>query len=273
MSSPPAPQRTPTPAGADVLLLPAATAMDAVTLHVADLEGMSSYYRRTLGLEELPTDAARPTTAAVTAVGRSPAAVALGRAGTPLVVLVHTPGLPAPGPGTAGLFHTALLLPDRASLATVLASAVQHPRSQYAGCADHLVSQAFCFTDPEGNGNELYGDRPRETWTWRGGQVAIASLPLDPTAFRREHLAEQAPPAPAWATSTSRSATSPRHGPSPSTPSASRSLPTRAAPCSQPPAATTTTWPWTPGRAPAPGRGRPLPAWGRSPPPFPGAST
>jgi len=164
--------------------------MDAVTLHVADLAVMSDYYRRALALQELDRALARPVTT-VAGSGRPDVAV-LGRDGRPLVVLVHTPGLPAPRRGQAGLFHTALLFPDRAALAAAVAGAAQHPRSRYVGSADHLVSQAFYFTDPEGNGIELYWDRPRSLWTWHAGRVQMATDPLDPNAFLQEHLAAEA---------------------------------------------------------------------------------
>lgn len=177
------------PADGSSSLLPAATGMDAVTLRVGDLPAMVAYYSDALGLVELPA-AAVPTDLA-----GGPGAVVLGRGATPLVVLVPTPGLPAPRPGQAGLFHTALLFGDRAGLAAAVASAAAHPLSRYAGAADHLVSQAFYFTDPEDNGIELYWDRPRADWTWRGGHVKMASLRLDPNAFLREHLDPAEPPA------------------------------------------------------------------------------
>lgn len=183
----------PTAPDAD-LLLPARTAMDAVTLHVADLAGMTAYYREALGLEELAGDTTRTSTGAATDTGTGTGtSVVLGRAGTPLVVLVHTPGLPAPRPGEAGLFHTALLFPDRAALAAVVARAAQHTRSRYVGAADHLVSEAFYFTDPEGNGIELYRDRPREAWTWHDDRVQMDALALDPGAYVREHLTAEHP--------------------------------------------------------------------------------
>ena len=169
-------------------VLPASTTVDAVTLHTADLARTSAYYREALGLEELAGDAA-------SAAGAPRGAVVLGLRATAVVVLVHTPGLPAPARGQAGLFHTAVLLPDRASLAATVARAARHPLSRYVGSADHLVSQAFYFTDPEGNGIELYWDRPRETWRWEGGRVAMASLPLDPRAFLEEHLTADGPSA------------------------------------------------------------------------------
>ncbi|MGQ7297511.1 VOC family protein [Quadrisphaera sp. KR29] len=170
------------------LLLPGATTMDAVTLHVADLPGMTAYYRDALGLTELDGAVAR-TAVDLASPGTSRAQHAvLGRGTTPLVVLVHTPGLPAPKRGEAGLFHTALLFPDRAGLADAVARAAQHPRSRYVGSADHLVSNAFYFTDPEDNGIELYWDRPREQWDWQAGRVVMDNAPLDPNAFLREHV-------------------------------------------------------------------------------------
>jgi len=154
-----------------------ATAMDAVTLHVRDLAQMTAYYRDALALTVLTDDAGLVT---------------LGRGSTPLAVLRHTPELPVSRPGQAGLFHTALLFGDPAALAATLATAVRHPGSRYVGSADHLVSNAFYLTDPEGNGIELYWDRPREAWTFSGGQVQMASLALDPRTFLGEHLTEAA---------------------------------------------------------------------------------
>jgi len=170
------------------LLLPGTTAMDAVTLHVADLPGTTAYYRDALGLVELDGTAARTAVDLASPSATGARHAVLGRGATALVVLVHTPGLPAPERGQAGLFHTALLFPDRAGLADAVARAAQHPRSRYVGSADHLVSNAFYFTDPEDNGIELYWDRPREQWDWQAGRVVMDNAPLDPNAFLREHV-------------------------------------------------------------------------------------
>ena len=170
-------------------LLAAATTMDAVTLYVNDLAAMSEYYRTALVLDELDASSCRPQTMTATGAGSARrASVVLAREGRVLIVLVNTPGLPAPRPGQAGLFHTALLYPDRPALAAAVADAARHPRSRFVGAADHLVSQAFYFTDPEGNGIELYWDRPREQWPRRDGQIQIDTLPLDAEAFLNEHL-------------------------------------------------------------------------------------
>jgi catechol 2,3-dioxygenase len=180
----PAPQP---PRPADDLISPA-TAMGAVTMHVRDLEGMTAYYRDVLALEVL--DRPAPSGGAVRAP--SGAVVTMGRAGVPIVVLQHTPDLPAPARGSAGLFHTAILFPDERALAATVASVARHAPHTYVGSADHLVSQAFYFTDPEGNGVELYRDRARDQWHWDHGYVRMASLRLDPRAFLDEHLTEPA---------------------------------------------------------------------------------
>lgn len=166
------------PGGAD--LLAGGTAMSAVTLHVEDLDRMTRYYRDAIGLAVLPTPPEHR------AAGSE--VVALGRAGAPLVVLVRTPGLPRPPRGQAGLFHTAILFDDAPTLAAAVASVASTAPGTYVGSADHLVSQAFYFTDPEGNGVELYTDRPREAWQWAGGLVQMDSLPLDPNGFLSTHL-------------------------------------------------------------------------------------
>jgi catechol 2,3-dioxygenase len=158
-------------------LLPAGTGMDSVTLHVGDLAAMTGYYRDAVGLAVLAEgDGFR----------------VLGRGATPVLVLRHTPGLPRPARGQAGLFHTAILFDDRADLAASVLSTARHPQSQFVGSADHLVSVAFYFTDPEGNGIELYVDRPRQDWRYRGPQVLMDTLHLDAQAFLRTHLTEQA---------------------------------------------------------------------------------
>ena len=158
-------------------LLSDRTAMDAVTLHVEDLAGMARYYRDALGLVTL---------------AEGDGLTVLGRGVVPVLVLRHTPGLPKPARHQAGLFHTAILFDSRTDLAAAVATAAQHPRSRYVGSADHLVSEAFYFTDPEGNGIELYADRDRAQWPRQDGQIPMPSLHLDPQEFLREHLTEAA---------------------------------------------------------------------------------
>ncbi|WP_404291027.1 VOC family protein [Glutamicibacter arilaitensis] len=151
--------------------------MNAVQLKVGDMKVMSDYYQKALGLEVL---------------GESAQGTRLGRGTQTLVDLQNAPELQLPASGEAGLFHTALLFNTQADLAATVLSAAQFDQSRFVGSSDHLVSEAFYFTDPEGNGIELYWDRPRDSWTWSNGEVAMDTVHLDPNAFLNSHLNEQA---------------------------------------------------------------------------------
>ncbi|MGO4237359.1 VOC family protein [Pseudarthrobacter sp. YAF2] len=157
-------------------LLPADLAMGTVMLKVGDMKVMTDYYQRALGLE---------------VVAEQDGGLYLGRLGRPLVHLAPAPGLNLPGRGEAGLFHTALLFEDQASLAATIATAAQYEPMSFTGSADHLVSEAFYFTDPEGNGIELYWDRPRRNWSWNGTDVVMDSLALPPQRYLEQHLTEE----------------------------------------------------------------------------------
>ncbi|WP_200847196.1 VOC family protein [Microbacterium sp. 18062] len=165
----------------DAQILHPDTTMDAVTLRVGDLEAMSGYYADALALTPLEERSR----------GREVHRV-LGRAGTPMVRLVHTPGLPAADPRQAGLFHTAFLFDSPAALAATVHRTAQHPRSRFAGASDHLVSEAFYFTDPEGNGIELYADRARDLWQHIGDELQMGVERLDPNDYLRRHLTPEA---------------------------------------------------------------------------------
>ncbi|MCY7324766.1 MAG: VOC family protein [Microbacteriaceae bacterium] len=158
-------------------LLAADTRMGTVTLLVSDLDAMTRWYRDAVLLDVI--SAAGPT-------------VSLGRGATPFVVLEHAPDLTHAAQRSAGLFHTAILFPTRASLAASVYSIATATPGAFTGSADHLVSEAFYFDDPEGNGVELYFDRARSDWTWTDGQIQMATLPLDPTAYLGANLREGA---------------------------------------------------------------------------------
>ena len=139
--------------------IPAATTLGAVHLTVADLDRSLAYYRETFGLRVLSQDDGR---------------AALG-GDTELLVLVEEPGA-RPAPGHTGLYHFALLVPERADLARWLAHAARE-RIPLVGLSDHFVSEAIYLSDPDQHGIEIYWDRPRETWE---GQVArMGTWPLD----------------------------------------------------------------------------------------------
>jgi catechol 2,3-dioxygenase len=82
-----------------------------------------------------------------------------------------------------GLYHFALLLPDRAALGRFVRHLAE--RGVRAGAGDHLVSEAFYLSDPDGLGIEVYADRPQERWQWVGGEVRMATDPLDVDAVLR----------------------------------------------------------------------------------------
>ena len=108
----------------------------------------------------------------------SSAALGADGADAPLVELRGLPGArPVPRRGRLGLYHFAILLPDRASLGRF----VRHLAAigEYAGMSDHLVSEAVYLTDPDGLGIEVYADRPRSTWRHENGQLLMATDPLD----------------------------------------------------------------------------------------------
>lgn len=147
------------PAG---LPLSAPISVAKVGLVARDAETVARWYERILGLKRLPA---------------SGGSIVLG-ADSPLLEIVETTGLQLAPPQEAGLYHTAFLLPAREDLArwVLHASSAQFPID---GVADHLVSEAIYLTDPEGNGVEIYADRPSESWEWANGQVEMASLPID----------------------------------------------------------------------------------------------
>jgi catechol 2,3-dioxygenase len=148
--------------------LPAETTLGAVVLTVADLERSLAYWRDEIGLEVQEQRADRAT---------------LGVPGTPLLVLEEVPGAP-PADGYSGLFHVALLVPERADLARWLAHAARD-RVQLTGASDHDVSEALYLRDPDHHGIEIYADRPRALWEGEVGQ-RLTTLPLDVDALLGE---------------------------------------------------------------------------------------
>lgn len=144
--------------------LPDATSVGAVHLLVSDLDRSLEYYRGILGFdaEKKGSDAA-----VLTARGD----------GRPLVTLRTRPGVKRARRGTFGLFHFAILLPDRVALGRFAA----HLSAQgiRVGMADHLVSEALYLWDPDDLGIEVYADRPRETWRYRNHEIAMTTDPLD----------------------------------------------------------------------------------------------
>jgi catechol 2,3-dioxygenase len=150
-------------AGSNVSIDPA-TRMGVVRLTVADLDRSRSFYERAIGLRAFELDHG------ALAFGPSPDA--------PLVELHGDASAPLLDRRATGLFHLAILMPSRHDLALALARLGQ-ARWPLDGASDHLVSEALYLSDPDGNGIEIYRDRPREEWRHTGGRLEMATLPLD----------------------------------------------------------------------------------------------
>jgi catechol 2,3-dioxygenase len=110
------------------------------------------------------------------------------RTTTPLLILRHSAKAVDPPQDAAGLYHYAILLPDRRSLAAAYL-AIGNRGVVFDGYADHLVSEALYLKDPEGNGIEIYADRPKEQWSFdEDGQVQMGTQPLDVDSLVSEAL-------------------------------------------------------------------------------------
>lgn len=133
-------------------------------LAVTDLPTVSAYYQTMLGLKVLE---------------RTASGEVLGTEGRPFLTLTTGGDIRRAPRNAPGLFHTAFLMPDRTELARWLRHAA-HNNVQLDGASDHIVSEAIYLSDPEGNGIEIYADRPHGEWTFRAdGTVEMATNRLD----------------------------------------------------------------------------------------------
>ena len=136
--------------------------LGALELKVIDLEREAAFYEW-FGLTRLAGDAGSAT---------------LGAGGAPLLRLKTSPGLLPRPRRTAGLYHFAILLPAEDELGGFLRRSLEE-KLPLTGTSDHYVSQALYFDDPEGNGIEVYADRPRSEWTYPNGRLNIGIDHLD----------------------------------------------------------------------------------------------
>jgi catechol 2,3-dioxygenase len=136
--------------------------LGSVELKVLDLEREVEFYER-FGFHRIDDGADTAT---------------LGAGGSPLLRLKALPGGRQRPRHTAGLFHFAILLPREEELGGFLRRALEE-RLPLTGTADHHVSQALYFDDPEGNGIEVYADRPRSEWQYPNGKLSIGTDHLD----------------------------------------------------------------------------------------------
>jgi catechol 2,3-dioxygenase len=157
--------------------LPAGMTLGPVVLQVADLERSLAYYGQVLGLRSLDRSGAIATLGTHGGHGEHGARNEHGAADVLVELREKAGAAPVPPRGQHGLYHFALLLPDRAALgrfASHLAHAGVAP-----GASDHLVTEALYLNDPDGHGIEVYADRPRDQWRHRQRQLLMATDPLD----------------------------------------------------------------------------------------------
>lgn len=167
------------------MAIPPETHVGPVRLTVADLDREREFYERAIGLRVLDDQG-----------DNDGSTLRLGADGTVVVELVGDPDAPPRRRGTTGLFHLAILVPSRADLAGALRRVVG-AGGPLAGASDHLVSEALYLADLEGNGIEIYRDRPRDQWRRVDGQIEMATLPLDLDSLLAEQGEGESPHAPA----------------------------------------------------------------------------
>lgn len=128
-------------------------------LVVSDRDGVAAFYERVVGLTRDGEEFTDPSS------------------GAPILTLIHDPAARRPATPVAGLFHLAFLYPDQASLAAAIRRSFDNGMRAH-GFQDHGVSEAFYLSDPEGNGIELYVDRPESEWPRAGTELAMISDPI-----------------------------------------------------------------------------------------------
>ena len=162
------------------MALPPDTSLGSIRLNAGDQDSLADFYEQTVGLRQLSRDG-------VAALGADE--------GQPLVELLSAPDAPPRPAGTTGLFHLAILVPSRLELARALRR-VTESGWRLTGASDHLVSEAIYLRDPEGNGIEIYRDRPRAEWRRAGSGIEMDTLPLDLEGVLGELADDDSPPGP-----------------------------------------------------------------------------
>lgn len=142
----------------------------AVGLIARDLDRLADYYQNLLGLSMLE---------------RTSKLARLGVNGVTLIEIEHRPDVKPDDERTAGLYHTAFLMPTRQDHARWILHIARN-RVPITGASDHGVSEAFYLDDPEGNGMEVYFDRPADSWQWTGSELKMITDPLDIDDILRE---------------------------------------------------------------------------------------
>lgn len=152
--------------------IPEKTKIQSIALRVTDLERMIGFYSGLIGFKEIKREEKESY---LSATSEEPHLIKLSE------VEAIEPGKQH----TAGLYHTAIRFPNRKELARVFMH-LFNKKVKFEGFSDHLVSEAIYLSDPDGNGVELYADKPREQWRWNNGEVEMATEPLDLNSLVRE---------------------------------------------------------------------------------------
>ena len=147
-----------------------------VCLRTRNLDKMLSFYEGDFGLTAVRDN-------------EGYTALAAGPTAEPVIILHNEEKASSPPPNATGLYHYALLVPDRKSLAAAYLT-LGNKGIVFEGYADHQVSEALYLSDPEGNGIEIYSDRPRSEWKFDEGGVEMTTQPLDLDSLVKESLLE-----------------------------------------------------------------------------------
>jgi catechol 2,3-dioxygenase len=142
-----------------------------VALTTSDIDRLLGFYQRLLGMQLIER--------------RGDRALLGAEASQPLLQLVEDPQAPPPPRRAPGLYHFAILFPSRPLLGQALLRLVENNYS-LQGAADHLVSEALYLADPDGNGIELYRDRPASDWPYSSGQLQMGTEPLSLSSLMEE---------------------------------------------------------------------------------------
>lgn len=148
--------------------------MGVTELNVKDLDVMTRFYNEYVDLEVLK---------------KTDTQVILGYRDRQIISL-NASQKPKSAVGSAGLYHNAILYASRGQLARTVKKILDEVPQYYAGTADHLVSEAFYFSDPEGNGLELYFDKDKSSWEWQDGKIKMDSIYIDPIAYINKYASE-----------------------------------------------------------------------------------
>lgn len=143
--------------------------LGAAKLTVQNLVSMQTFYADLVGLE---------------IIEQGSDSVTLGQNKNPVLVLIQKNNFTAPGIRDAGLYHTAIVFSERAKLAQTIERVITNRGDLYQGSSDHIATEAFYFADPEGNGLELYFDKPRSDWQFdQTGKPLMGSTYIDERAY------------------------------------------------------------------------------------------